>query len=135
MGCCFSAQNDSEGYKSGAAIRDQRTDFMPPRWKTTDPLTESGLVRKREEFWDTAPHYGGDRVIWDALKAACEADHVTAKAIIESAGIIVRKADMTVCYDELGSKYELPKYVLSRPTNLLHDAPAADVEMLNREAK
>ena len=138
-------------------------------------------------------------VIWDALKAACEADHVTAKAIIESAGIIVRKADMTVCYDELGaplkesaisvanftdflildehtyepegksdasveqfrlklydrvwlpmstsnsvlilfylgagSKYELPKYVLSRPTNLLHDAPAADVEMLNREAK
>ena len=28
---------------------------------------------------------------------------MTAKAIIESAGIIVRKADMTVCYDELGA--------------------------------
>jgi len=28
-------------------------------------------------------------VIWDALKAACEADQDTAKIIIESAGIIV----------------------------------------------
>ena len=42
---------------------------------------------------------------------------------------------LTLIYLGAGSKYELPKYVLSRPTNLLHDAPAAEVEMLNREAK
>lgn len=26
---------------------------------------------------------------------------------------------MTICYDERGSKYELPKYVLSDPSNLI----------------
>jgi hypothetical protein len=41
-------------------------------------------------------------VIWDALKAACEADMDTAKLIIESAGIIVASKDMTICYDERG---------------------------------
>ncbi len=42
-------------------------------------------------------------VIWDALKAACEADFETAKIIIESAGIIVAAPDMTVMYDERGA--------------------------------
>jgi hypothetical protein len=41
-------------------------------------------------------------VIWDALKAVCEADAATAKVIIESAGIIIAAKDMTVCYDERG---------------------------------
>ena len=45
---------------------------------------------------DTQPHYGGNRVIWDALKAAAEADLETAKVIIESAGIIITHTDMTV---------------------------------------
>lgn len=94
----------------------------------------------REEFWDTEPHYGGDRgvlggvqttaesaqrpalprthlllalppparprpaVIWDALRAACEADPDTARVILDSAGVIVAAADMTVVYDERGSK-------------------------------
>jgi Ubiquitin-binding domain len=26
--------------------------------------------------------------------------------------------DMTICYDERGAKYELPKFVLSDPSNL-----------------
>jgi len=129
MGCCLSRSSGPQN-TSRAAGRDRggRDPFKPPRWKSTDPLTESQLARKREEFWDTAPHYGGDRVIWDALKAACEADQGTAKAIIDSAGIIVSKPDMTVCYDERGSKYELPKYVLSAPTNLQKDPPGT---MLN----
>jgi hypothetical protein len=42
-------------------------------------------------------------VIWDALKATCEApDPETARLIVDSAGIIVGKPDMTVCYDERG---------------------------------
>ena len=43
-------------------------------------------------------------VIWDALKATCEApDPETARLIIDSAGIIISKPDMTVCYDERGA--------------------------------
>ncbi len=139
--------------------------FKPPRWRSDDPLTDDELRRQRDEFWDTEPHYGGDRgqltpqtpsptpstpsrshspppvfsnctVIWEALRAACEADLPTAKLIIESAGIIVAAEDMTVCYDERGSKYELPKYVLSDPVNLIRSknggqaaAAAAQVEM------
>lgn len=84
--------------------------------------------------------------IWDALRAAAEADLSLAQAIVDSAGVIVTSADMTMCYDErgmcilyfcflrfyeeitptkpffsAGAKYELPKYVLSEPTNLIQD--------------
>lgn len=31
----------------------------PKAWKHPEPLTRAQLVRMREEFWDTAPHYGG----------------------------------------------------------------------------
>lgn len=40
--------------------------------------------------------------IWDALRAAAEADLTLAQAIVDSAGIIVSNADMTLCYDERG---------------------------------
>ena len=90
--------------------------------------------------------------IWDALRAAAEAELSLAQAIIDSAGVIVQNADLTVCYDErgpyhcfikeimicyfsltiniifiianliAGAKYELPKYVLSEPTNLIRDS-------------
>ncbi|KAK8940144.1 hypothetical protein KSP40_PGU022349 [Platanthera guangdongensis] len=75
----------------------------------------------REEFWDTAPHYGGQKEIWDALRAAAEADISLAQAIVDSAGLILANADMTLVYDEKGAKYELPKYVMSEPTNLIHE--------------
>ncbi len=58
-------------------------------------------------------------MIWDALRAACEADAETARAIIESAGVAVAAPDMTVLYDERGAKYSLPKFVLAEPTNLI----------------
>ena len=41
-------------------------------------------------------------VIWDALRAACDADLATAKVILESAGVVVASDNMTVCYDERG---------------------------------
>lgn len=61
-------------------------------------------------------------VIWDALKAACEADLETARAILDSAGVIVASADMSICYDERGRKYELPRYVITPPSNVVRDA-------------
>ncbi|KAL6574122.1 hypothetical protein OROHE_001664 [Orobanche hederae] len=98
----------------------------PKSWKHTKPITGEQLKELREEFWDTAPHYGGSKgfmKIWNALKAAAEtSDLAFAKTLVDSAGIIVEKSDLTVCYDETGAKYELPNYVLSEPTNLIRDS-------------
>lgn len=41
--------------------------------------------------------------IWDALRAAAEADLSLAQAIVDSAGVIVQSADLTICYDERGT--------------------------------
>lgn len=50
------------------------------------------------------PLDGTPAVIWDALRAACDADVATARTILDSAGVIVAAPDMSVCYDEQGSK-------------------------------
>ncbi|KAL6999646.1 hypothetical protein U1Q18_000804 [Sarracenia purpurea var. burkii] len=94
----------------------------PKSWKHSPQITKNQLMRMREEFWDTAPHYGGRKEIWDALHVAAEADLDLAQAIVDSAGVIVQSADLTICYDERGAIYELPKYVLSEPTNLIRDS-------------
>ncbi|CAD6225233.1 unnamed protein product [Miscanthus lutarioriparius] len=94
----------------------------PKAWKHPQPITMAQLRQMREEFWDTAPHYGGQKEIWDALRVASESEVSHAQAVVESAGIIVSNADLTLCYDERGAKYELPKYVLSEPTNLIRDS-------------
>lgn len=46
-------------------------------------------------------------VIWDALKAACEADLQTAVLIVETAGVIVSVPDMSTCFDERGKHFVL----------------------------
>lgn len=45
--------------------------------------------------------------IWDALRAAAEADLTLAQAIVDSAGVIVQSSDLTVCYDERGNYFML----------------------------
>ncbi|KAK9714515.1 hypothetical protein RND81_06G100200 [Saponaria officinalis] len=115
MGCACSKNNSAA---SGNSKRIRK----PKPWRHSEAITTAQLTAMREEFWDTAPHYGGTREIWDALRAAAEADLPLAQTIIESAGIIVQNTDLTVCYDERGAKYELPKYVLSEPTNLIRDS-------------
>ncbi|CAL5095941.1 unnamed protein product [Urochloa decumbens] len=94
----------------------------PKAWKHAQPITPAQLKQMRDEFWDTAPHYGGQKEIWDALKVAAESDLALAQTIVDSAGIIISNPDMTLCYDERGAKYELPKYVLSEPTNLIRES-------------
>jgi hypothetical protein len=93
----------------------------PKPWKHTEVITKGQLKQMRDEFWDTAPHYGGQKEIWDALRAAAEADIHLAQAIVDSAGIIVQSEDLSTCYDERGAKYDLPKYVLSEPMNIKED--------------
>ncbi|KAH9723244.1 mutator transposase mudra protein [Citrus sinensis] len=156
MGCAGSSQSKADG-----TVKKIR---KPKPWKHPQPITKSQLMQLRDEFWDTAPHYGGRKEIWDALRAAAEADLSLAQAIVDSAGVIVQSADLTICYDErgtllfinflkyqhilykyvtevlvetyvflsyfyccalqihlAGAKYELPKYVLSEPTNLIRE--------------
>ncbi|XVF27446.1 hypothetical protein REPUB_Repub14bG0107100 [Reevesia pubescens] len=113
MGCTGSKR--TRGDENAKKIR------KPKPWKHSEPITRTQLVQMRDEFWDTAPHYGGRKEIWDALRAAAEAEIILAQAIIDSAGVIVQNDDLTICYDERGAKYELPKYVLSEPINLIHE--------------
>eukprot|EP00250_Pteridium_aquilinum_P034592 c7793_g1_i1 orf=67-411(+) len=111
MGCASSIEKTNEG--PGKKLK------KPKPWKHSEAITRAQLKKMRDEFWDTAPHYGGKTEIWDALHAASEAQLNLAQAIIDSAGIIVTSEDLSVCYDERGAKYELPKYVLSEPRNVI----------------
>jgi len=112
-----SKESESDDLPPGP-VKDGR--YRKPRWTSEEPITKTQLETMRATFWDTQPAYGGQKVIWDALKAAAECEDMeSTKLILESAGIIVNTTDMTICYDERGAKYDLPKYVLSEPTNLI----------------
>nr|GMD90248.1 ubiquitin domain-containing protein 1-like [Ipomoea batatas] len=109
MGCTGSSPAKADG-----TVKKIR---KPKPWKHPQPITKSQLMQLREEFWDTAPHYGGRKghriltnislvlEIWDALRAAAEADLNLAQAVVDSAGVIIQSADLTVCYDERGSLF------------------------------
>ncbi|BBM97524.1 hypothetical protein MPTK1_1g06360 [Marchantia polymorpha subsp. ruderalis] len=113
MGCVGSSEKGVDGH--------QKKIKKPKVWKHPESLTRAQLKQMRDEFWDTAPHYGGQKEIWDALRAAAEAEISLAQLIVDSAGVIVTSEDLSTCYDERGAKYDLPKYVLSEPTNLKDD--------------
>ncbi|XP_047955923.1 ubiquitin domain-containing protein 1-like isoform X1 [Salvia hispanica] len=105
MGCVGSSQAKAEG-----SVKQVK---KPRSWKHPQPITISQLIQLREEFWDTAPHYGGRKEIWDALRAAAEADPKLSQVIIESAGIILQNPDMTVCFDERGNTNSQTQHLLS----------------------
>lgn len=106
------------------------------RWKSDVPLTEGQLRSKRDEFWDTAPAFDGRKEIWDALRAAAVAgeskDYEHAQAILDGANISVPNGHLTECYDELGTRYQVPIYCLSYPINIVkeddRDSPADQSE-------
>lgn len=80
-------------------------------------------VRERTRVRSTAKltRVSSIEEIWAALRAAVESDTETARAIIDSAGIIVSGRDLSTCWDSRGALYSLPKYVLSAPTNLVKE--------------
>ncbi|GMN54341.1 hypothetical protein TIFTF001_023478 [Ficus carica] len=55
MGCAGSSQAKGDG--NVKKIR------KPKPWKHPQPITKTQLIQLREEFWDTAPHYGGRKVL------------------------------------------------------------------------
>lgn len=100
------------------------------RWKSDVPLTEGQLRSKRDEFWDTAPAFDGRKEIWDALRAAAVAaeavDFELAQAILDGANISVPNGFLTECYDELGTRYQVPVYCLSYPINIVKEDSGRD---------
>lgn len=52
--CCRPEQEEDD-----CSVRPRNFKF--PRWRSDDPIAEEELTRMRDEFWDTEPHYGGDR--------------------------------------------------------------------------
>jgi hypothetical protein len=50
-------------------------------------------------------HFEPCTEIWDALRVASESEVSHAQAVVESAGIIVSNADLTLCYDERGTAF------------------------------
>ena len=72
----------------------------PPLWRTDVRITRDQLLRKRDEFWDTAPVYEGRAEIWQALRAAAQAheagDIQLAQALITGANIFIPRG-MSLC--------------------------------------
>ncbi|XP_018012022.1 ubiquitin domain-containing protein 1 [Hyalella azteca] len=113
-----SSPQGSRGVGKNVSLRHEAV-----RWKSDLPLTEKQIQDKREEFWDTAPAFDGRKEIWDALKAAATAfeseDYGLAQAIVDGANITLPYGGLTDCYDELGTRYQLPVYCLSLPVNVV----------------
>lgn len=105
-----------------ALARNRRLRHQQIKWKSDIQLTESQLLSKRDEFWDTAPAFEGKAEIWAALKAAAEAvgreDYDLAQALLDGAGVSLPGGSLVECYDELGTRYAIPVYCLSFPLNL-----------------
>lgn len=99
----------------------KRNFSVPPPYAHNPPITAAQLEEERDAFWTTlgSGAYGGSLEIWAALKLAVSSDIKTARAVVESAGIIVPGNTLAICYDERGQCYELPPFVLSKPNNLI----------------
>ena len=83
-------------------------------------MTLGQLLSKRDEFWDTAPAFNGRPEIWQALRAAAECgDNDTAQAIMSAVDVTLPHGNLSLVYDELGNKYDIPPYCLSEPANLV----------------
>lgn len=135
MGLCISHDRDnprrrshssrSSATTSGTVARNKpiNRSACRPKWKSDVPITENQLRRKREEYWDTAPAFEGRKEIWDALRGACFAveqnDIDLAQSILNCANISLPHGTLLDCYDELGTRYQIPVYIFSPPTNLI----------------
>ena len=103
---------------------------VPQRWRSATPVTRAQIVARREEFWSTRAAAGGVDQVWYALRSAAEGvassnlDH--ANAVLQASSVTTPNGDMSVCYDELGNRYEVPLWCYSSPENLsLSGAPPA----------
>ncbi|KAI3710119.1 hypothetical protein L2E82_39893 [Cichorium intybus] len=118
MGCVKSSAFDDDGRAHFNRVR------KPRPWNHDADITREQLRDMRNVFWH----------IWQALRRAAESDLPYAQAIIDENRIRLVNRDMTVCYDDQHTRYELPLYVLSEPENLL-DRPREDLNMVFLKVK
>ena len=113
MGCVNSAIGEN---------RESHRIAQPKRWKSSTPITRAEIMARREDFWSSREGAGGLPQIWAALRSAAEGvnsnnlDH--ANAVLEASSVTTPNSDMSVCYDELGNRYEVPLWCWSSPVNL-----------------
>lgn len=136
MGVCWSDET-AEGAVQQQGLMSYGLISWRPAWTSHVPVSKGAILKKREEFWDTAPSYEGRREIWDALRAACEAEtQELASIIVESAGIRLPEGSLSKAYDELGTLYQVPEYCISFPTNMTQDpAPARKADLKVEDVK
>lgn len=121
--------------RSGRSMRPSANNILekvPISWKSAVPITRRQLERKRTEFWETAPAYGGSMEAWQAIREAVNVGHVdidTARMILACAGILTPTGVITEAYDERGFKYTIPTYCICDPINgFASEAPNQDHE-------
>lgn len=123
MGNCLLRNRCPNSRNEPDEAKNQPVKSELPVWSAERTITMDQLLKKRAEFWDTSPAYEGRKEIWDALRAAAEAvengNRDLAQAILDGANITLPTGFLLDCYDELGCRYVLPPYVLSRPTNIV----------------
>ncbi|KAJ0796943.1 putative Ubiquitin domain-containing protein [Helianthus annuus] len=111
----------SNGIVTEAKIVESRNNIVrkPDPWAYGDqPITLSELQEMRNMFWQNAVRLDGRLEIWEALRAATEGNLRNAQKIIDDNKIRLGNPDMSVCYDDRGTRYDLPLFVLSEPTNM-----------------
>ncbi|KAI3495380.1 hypothetical protein L1887_37713 [Cichorium endivia] len=128
MGCVKSSAFDDDGRAHFNRVR------KPRPWNHDADITREQLRDMRNVFWRNIPRFGGQPHIWQALRRAAESDLPYAQAIIDENRIRLVNRDMTVCYDDQHTRYELPLYVLSEPENLL-DRPREDLNVVFLKVK
>mmetsp|Transcript_32288 Transcript_32288/g.50339 ORF Transcript_32288/g.50339 Transcript_32288/m.50339 type:complete len:157 (+) Transcript_32288:131-601(+) len=138
-GCCFKPSPEATDTNPSAASRGARSEGRSstrdgpgpgnktlsrkaPVWTADAPMTKGQLLSKRDEFWDTAPAFAGRAEIWQAIRAAAECEDMeTAQAIMSAVDVTLPHGNLSVVYDELGNKYDIPPYCLSEPSNMITD--------------
>lgn len=89
-------------------------------WRSPVPIGAEELQRKRSEFWETAPAYGGCPEVWQTLQncvAIGDSDIETARAILACAGVTTPLGFLTEAYDHKGFRYSVPAFCLCDPVD------------------
>ncbi|KAK5120957.1 hypothetical protein LTR85_005741 [Meristemomyces frigidus] len=107
---------------------------LPPPWR------RSLLERERTAFFDT--RVTGRQEVWDALRVACDllrhGNVVDAQGVLDAANVTSPLGRIYVdkgkhrrpggVYDERGEIYDIPKWVVADPQDLVEDQEEKDVE-------
>merc|ERR1711937_1084494 len=144
MGQCFSGNGRSSGTRSekrGAKVPQEKLNRNLHKQAIEGKWTGPELQRQREQFWETAPAYEGQKEIWLALKAAVDAirppdsnyDH--ADTILKCAAVTTLDGTFEKCYDELGTLYKIPNWIVSDPKIISRNKTELKIRPMNFETQ